>query len=135
MDDAGWLALREAARVARDNAYAPYSGFKVGAALLASDGRVFAGANVENASYGLTMCAERNAIAAAVAAGVHRFAAGAILTDAAEPTAPCGACRQVLLEFPPSYELRSYRVAGGPPLVLQLNALLPEAFSPGSLKR
>jgi homotetrameric cytidine deaminase len=135
MDEAGWLELCEAARAARANAYAPYSRFQVGAALLSSDGRVFAGANVENASFGLTLCAERNALAAAVAVGVRSFVAGVVLTDAAEPTAPCGACRQVLLEFPPSFELRSYRLAGGAPLVMQVSALLPDAFGPGSLKR
>ena len=92
-------ALVEAAWAARVNAYAPYSNFQVGAALLAADGRVFGGCNVENISYGLTNCAERVAIGAAVAAGVREFAAVAVVADTGVPISPCGACRQVLAEF------------------------------------
>ena len=90
------IATATAARLA---AYAPYSNFQVGAALLAKDGRVFTGCNVENLSYGLTICAERNAIFAAVAAGVREFDAIAIVADTREPVSPCGACRQVMAEF------------------------------------
>lgn len=92
-------ALVEAAWNARQLAYAPYSNFAVGAALLAADGRIFGGCNVENLSYGLTNCAERVAIGAAVAAGVREFVAVAVVADTVVPISPCGACRQVLAEF------------------------------------
>jgi cytidine deaminase len=92
--------LIERARSAACNAYAPYSGFHVGAALLCSDGEVFCGANVENRSYGLTCCAERSAVFAAVSAGKQSFAAIAIYSpDSPHPLPPCGACRQVIAEF------------------------------------
>ena len=91
--------LVAAAWRARDAAYAPYSGFAVGAALLTADGRVFIGCNVENLSYGLTMCAELVAVATAVAAGARDFVAVAVVADTELPISPCGACRQVLAEF------------------------------------
>jgi cytidine deaminase len=91
--------LIPAAEAARDNAYAPYSRYQVGAALVTADGRIFSGCNVENASFGLSLCAERNAVAAAVAAGAREFRALAVVTDSSPPAAPCGACRQVLSEF------------------------------------
>lgn len=94
-----WDALVGSAWEARKMAYAPYSKFSVGAALLAADGRVFLGCNVENISYGLTMCAERVAMGAAVAAGVREFQAVAVVADTRVPISPCGACRQVLAEF------------------------------------
>ena len=111
-----WDKLIDAAWLAREKAYAPYSNFQVGAALLADDGRVFSGCNVENISYGLTNCAERVAIGAAVAAGVRKFVAVAVVADTSVPISPCGACRQVLAEF-------------GVPLVMLANRTDREEFS------
>ena len=91
--------LIELARNAAGNAYAPYSGLNIGAVLLADDGKIFAGVNVENSSYGLTICAERNALAAAVAAGYKSFAKLVIFSSLSPPAVPCGACLQVLAEF------------------------------------
>jgi cytidine deaminase len=91
--------LEDRAVKARAHAYAPYSSFQVGAALLFANGRIVDGANVENASYGLSMCAERTAMFAAVALGAQDLEAVAVCTDASPPSAPCGACRQVLYEF------------------------------------
>jgi len=87
------------ARAARQNAFAPYSNFQVGAALLSADGRVFTGCNVENATYGLTVCAERVALFKAISEGARQFTAVAVVADTEEPTPPCGACRQLLWEF------------------------------------
>jgi cytidine deaminase len=122
-----WEALRDLATKTRANAHAPYSGFAVGAAVRADDGRVFVGVNVENASYGLTACAERNALSAAVAAGARRFVALAVVGPESEPPAPCGACRQVLSEFPPAFEVRSYGT-GGAVMRETTATLLPRAF-------
>lgn len=91
--------LIRAATDVRQTAYASYSHYRVGAAVLASDGRMFVGCNVENVSYGLSVCAERNAIGAAVSAGVSKLMIVAIVTDSDPPAAPCGACRQVVLEL------------------------------------
>ncbi len=91
--------LISAARAVREKAYAPYSKFQVGAALLTGSGRIFCGCNVENLSFGLTVCAERAAVFAAVAAGETKFAGIAVVADSVQPVTPCGACRQVLAEF------------------------------------
>ena len=105
-------------------AYAPYSRFHVGAVLVGTDGRTFAGCNVENVSFGLTICAERNAVFAAVAAGCREFAKIVIAADTPEPTPPCGACRQVLAEFNPDMEV-VLGTFGGKTSSHRLSELLP----------
>lgn len=104
--------LLEAARIIRARAYSPYSRFAVGAALLAKSGRVFTGCNVENVSFGLTICAERNAVFAAVAAGEREFDKIAIVADSKTPVTPCGACRQVLAEFSADLEITCANLEG-----------------------
>ncbi|MEP4077766.1 cytidine deaminase [Haloferula sp.] len=94
-----WETWIPQAWAAREMAYAPYSKFHVGAVLVADDGRIFTGCNVENISYGLTMCAERVALGSAVAAGAKKVIAVVVVADTREPISPCGACRQVLAEF------------------------------------
>ncbi|HWG85854.1 MAG TPA: cytidine deaminase [Deinococcales bacterium] len=103
--DENWGRLRDAARAAFANAYAPYSRFQVGAALLTPDGQVFAGANIENASYGLGRCAEQSAVQAMASAGGRAFTRVYVYTEASPPSTPCGACRQVLYEFGPQAEV------------------------------
>ena len=119
--------LMAEARKVRRNAHAIYSDFPVGAALLTKSGRVFLGCNVENASYGLTTCAERSAVFAAVAAGERKFAAIAITAREGRGAPPCGSCRQVLQEFAPGMWVY-WRDARGSIRKSRLKALLPKAF-------
>jgi cytidine deaminase len=127
-----WEVLLEAAREVRERAYAPYSRFLVGAALLGADGRLYPGCNVENASYGLTLCAERNALFGAVARGQRAFVALALVTDASPAAMPCGACRQVLRELAPDLPIVAANLAGQR-VETTLAALLPLSFGPESL--
>lgn len=119
--------LLGAAKTAFQNAYAPYSKFKVGAALRGESGAVYAGANVENASYGLGRCAEQSAVQALASAGERRFDTILVYTEADAPATPCGACRQVLLEFAPDAELYLVNHAGGVKHY-RVRDLLPDAF-------
>src|SRR5215213_5835642 len=105
-------ALIAAATAAREKAFAPYSNFKVGAALLAEDGTVVTGCNVESASYGLTICAERVAVFKGVSEGRRRFRRVAVVADTDTPTPPCGACRQILWEFAPDAEVLLANLSG-----------------------
>lgn len=125
--------LVNAARAGRENAVAPYSNFKVGAALRTKSGRIYSGCNVENASYGLTVCAERVALLKALSEGEREFSAVAVVADAATPTAPCGPCRQLLWEYcgdievtlaTPTKIVRTHR----------MSELLPFPFDRGSLR-
>ena len=104
--------LAKTARTVRQRAHAPYSHFQVGAALESDAGKVFIGCNVENISYGLTSCAERNAVFAAIAAGARSFRRIVIVADSKEPVTPCGACRQVLSEFSENMEIISINLQG-----------------------
>ncbi|HET6796957.1 MAG TPA: cytidine deaminase [Gemmatimonadales bacterium] len=125
-------SIVDAARAAQARAYAPYSKFRVGAALEAMDGTIFSGCNVENASYGLTICAERAALCAAVSAGVRRFRRAVVVSDVDPPAAPCGACRQVLAEF--GLDLPIEGIGSTRRVSWKLSELLPVAFGPEQLR-
>jgi cytidine deaminase len=136
IDQAVRLKMIAAAREAAAKAYCPYSRFHVGAAVLTERGEIFSGCNVENASYGLTICAERNAIFQAVARaeGPLVIRAAVVFTPTSAPTAPCGACRQVINEFGPDAEV--FSVCDGPTVITnRLDELLPDAFGPRNLER
>ncbi len=122
--------LVAAACTARLNSYSPYSEFRVGAALLAASGEIYTGTNVENASFGLSICAERAAVFKAVAAGEREFTAIAVCADGGRPTPPCGACRQVLLEFDPDMTVITAGENGSAGDVRRrtLRELMPDAF-------
>jgi len=133
LDETTARALLDRARTAREAAYAPYSGFRVGAAALTRDGFVFSGCNVENASYSLTNCAERIAVQSAVAAGHQEIRAVAVVGPDDGAAAPCGSCRQVLHEFGPDMLLVMPGGAGEGVTITPLADLLPSAFGPSSL--
>jgi len=119
--------LSETAIAAREHAHAPFSGFKVGAALESEDGRVFTGCNIENATYGLTLCAERVAVFKAVSEGARAFRRIAIAADTAALTPPCGSCRQILWEFCGDIEVILVNLAGKTE-TLRLGAVFPRPF-------
>jgi cytidine deaminase len=131
--DADLQAMVTAARAASARAHCPYSRFPVGAAVLTNQGTIVAGCNVENASFGLTICAERSAVVQAVAGGATAIRAVVVYTPTPEPTAPCGACRQVLNEFGP--EAQVFCVCEGPRIIrATVASLLPRAFGPQNLE-
>lgn len=134
VDDAKLDELVGSARAALPKAYAPYSGFHVGAALLTDDGEIRLGVNIENASYPLSVCAERNAVAAMVMSGSRRVLAVGVATEADRPTPPCGGCRQVLWEFGDAETPVVAEGAGGVRVRWSLGELLPDAFGPDDLR-
>ncbi len=119
--------LLDEAREARKNSYSPYSGFPVGAAVLSDDGKIFRGCNIENGSYGLTICAERNSISAMVSSGRRKPLAVAIVGKTGEPCLPCGACRQFMAEFNPFMKVILENGRGSSE-VIALEELLPRPF-------
>jgi cytidine deaminase len=125
--------LRDAAFAAMENAYAPYSHFRVGAAVRATTGEIISGCNVENAAYGEALCAERVAVAAAVAQGKKSFVEIAIASESDEPSPPCGSCRQTMNEFAPDLIVTSY-ARNGKQVTWRLSELLPEAFALNHLR-
>ena len=124
--------LIEEAEKARKKAYTPYSKFKVGAAILTSEGRIFSGCNIENASFSLTICAERVAVFKAIANGYKKFEAIAIIADTLRPCYPCGACRQVILEFGEDITLVMANLKGDIK-INNIKELLPDAFNKNDL--
>lgn len=120
--------LRDAAFAAMENAYAPYSKFRVGAALRTSTGEIVTGCNVENAAYGEALCAERVAVSAAVARGMREFDEIAIASESEDPAPPCGSCRQTMSEFAPDLKVIGYS-KNGKKVSWRLSDLLPEAFA------
>jgi cytidine deaminase len=128
MDD-----LLAAAREAQKKAYAPYSNYRVGAAVRGDNGKIYQGANVENASYGLSICAERNAVSAAVLDGVRKIVAAAVVTASSPPVAPCGMCRQTLAEFADDMPIALSNETGER-RDTSLRELLPMAFGRSDLK-
>lgn len=133
MSELDEAALVASASAARALAYAPYSRFRVGCALLAADGRVFTGANVENAAYGSTLCAERVALPSAVVRGARDFVALAVVGDGDGPCTPCGACRQVLFEFAPDLIVLAGGADGTVERYVLGRDLLPDGFGPRRL--
>ena len=127
-----FIQLLQSAKKAAENAYAPYSKFKVGAALITDDGKIFSGCNVENASYGLALCAERNAISSMVAAGHKNFKAIAICSLNTQNCYPCGACRQWINEFGSDITVIVENEELNP-VVTSIKELLPSAFGPNNL--
>ena len=125
-------SVRAAALTAMERAYAPYSQFRVGAALVGTDGSMFTGCNVENAAYPAGICAERSALAAAVAGGVTQFEMLVIASEADDPTPPCGMCRQALVEFAPRLPIVSCTKHGAE-AKWNLATLLPHPFTPAAL--
>lgn len=133
-DSAGSASLlRDAAFEAMENAYAPYSRFRVGAALRAASGEIVIGCNVENAAYGEALCAERVAVAAAVAKGLRDFEEIAIASESDDPAPPCGSCRQTMSEFAPDLKVTSY-ARNGKQATWHVSDLLPEAFALNHLR-
>jgi cytidine deaminase len=126
--------LKHAARTAAKSAYAPYSKFRVGSAVLTGSGKIYSGCNVENASFGLCNCAERSAIFAAAAAGERQLRAVVVYTPTATPTTPCGACRQVINEFGPDALVISLCDSKNV-IETTLDQLLPDAFGPANLDK
>ena len=133
LDDHLVQQMRLAAEAAAGNAYCPYSRFAVGASVFTASGEIFSGCNVENASYGLTVCAERNAIFQAISEGHREIIAVAIVTPGDTPAPPCGACRQVIHEFGANAEVLSFG-KDGTLLRQPIAELLPHAFGPGSIQ-
>ena len=115
------------AKMAREKAYAPYSNFKVGAAVLTSNGKIFSGCNIENSSYGLSICAERAAIFNAVSSGYKKFTKIAVVTDSEPPASPCGACRQVIFEFGDDIEVIMANLKGDIK-IMKIDELLKDGF-------
>ncbi len=129
------MELKQAARAVRENAYAPYSNFKVGAALLADDGRVYVGCNVENVAYPEGTCAEAGAIAAMIASGAHRIVEAYVIADSPDPVPPCGGCRQKLSEFAARDVAVTLATTDGSEFKTTVGDLLPGAFDAGHMDR
>ncbi|TYB80497.1 cytidine deaminase [Maritimibacter fusiformis] len=128
------MSLMDDAKAVRDNAHAPYSGFKVGAAIRAASGKVYVGVNVENAAYPEGTCAEAGAIAAMVASGDTEIAEVAVVGDAPAPVTPCGGCRQKIAEFAPKGVVVTMGTMTGKTLTMKIEELLPEAFAKAQME-